>query len=215
MSNNGFDEEYWNDIYAQPKIMDGVFNARIHADYLHALFALDGIEIDSILDVGFGLGYLLGAVLDRFKPRHAVGLEPSLHAFDRGQKRLNAPSKTQLKLLPIDASAWCLQSTKPRCFDLGICTSVFQYLSDMQIEEILPVLAERVKFLYFTVPTDLEAARLSAQYSFVDSYARRRTRKRYNNMLAPYFTVVGNRLLESKNYFDENNSLFTELVFRH
>jgi hypothetical protein len=96
LPNNGFDEEYWNDIYAQPKIMDGVFNVRIHADYLYALFALDGIEIDSILDVGFGLCYLLGAVLDRFKSPHVVGLEPSLHAFDRGQKRLNAPPKLSL-----------------------------------------------------------------------------------------------------------------------
>ena len=215
MHDTDFSKRYWDEIYGEPTAMDGVFNSGIHAEYLHALFALDAIEINSVVDIGFGLGYLFDSVLKRFKPYRAVGIEPSAYAFECGQKLIKAPAKTRLKLMPMDAATWCSQPRKPQRFDLGICTSVLQYLSDSQIESILPVLSERVKFLYFTVPTDVEAKKMSAAYNFDDKYAGRRSRKKYLKMLSPHFTVVSNRLLESKYHFDETSSPFSELLYRY
>lgn len=210
-----FSKHYWDEVYGQPATMDGVFNAGIHADYLHTLFTLDAIEINSVVDIGFGLGYLFDSVLKRFKPYRAVGIEPSAYAFERGQQVIKAPARTRLKLMPMDVATWCSTPRKPQRFDLGICTSVLQYLSDAQIEDILPVLSERVKFLYFTVPTDVEVRRMAADYNFDDKYAGRRSRLKYLKMLAPHFTVVSNRLLESKYHYDETNSRFSELLYRY
>ena len=215
MHDTDFSKNYWDEIYGQSITMDGVFNAGIHADYLHTLFTLDAIKINSVIDIGFGLGYLFNAVLNRFKPYRAVGIEPSAYAFERGQELIKAPARTRLKLMPVDVTTWCSMPRKLQRFDLGICTSVVQYLSDSQIQEILEILSKRVKFLYFTVPTDIEVRRMSAEHDFNDKYARQRSRIKYLEMLSPHFTVVSNRLLESKYYFDETSSPFTELLYRY
>lgn len=51
-------------------------------------------------------------------------------------------------------------------FDLGCCTSVFQYLTEPQLAFIIPVLAERCRFLYLTVPTDIELGRQAGEVGF-------------------------------------------------
>jgi SAM-dependent methyltransferase len=208
------DEEYWESIYAQPQTMDGIFNATLHTDYLQALFRLDGVEVNSVLDVGFGLGHLFNAVIKRFKPYRAVGIEPSDYAFAKARDTVHAAPGTRLKLLPMDVQRWCSKPRKPMRFDLTLCTSVLQYLDDDSIRSVIPVLSRRTRYMYLTVPTDIEAQRMSSDYDFNDDYARHRTRLEYRELLEPHFTFVSNRLLESKVFFDETTSPFTELLFR-
>ncbi len=214
MPESGFSAHYWDTIYSQPQTMDGIINASLHADYLQSMFALDAVKVRSVLDVGFGLGYLFNTVIKRFKPQHAVGIEPSTHAFAEARKVIVAPANCRLKLLPIALEDWCASSRRPGRFDLTLCTSVIQYLDDDVLHQVLPVLAQRSRHLYLTVPTDVEAQRMAVEYHFEDGFALHRTRAEYRELLDPHFTVIGNRLLESKHYFDETNTPFSELLFR-
>jgi hypothetical protein len=139
-----------------------------------------------------------------------LGLEPSGHAFSKGKRLLK---NYQVKLREEDLVSWCNRKEK-RVYDLGICTSIFQYLKNDEIRQVLPVISKKVKFLYFSVPTDLEQDRLKKELDFVDQYAFRRSREEYLDLITPHFTIVSSRILESKIYFDPENTHLTDLLFR-
>jgi trans-aconitate methyltransferase len=207
----GFSERYWLENYGDIDDMDGIYNARDHSRYLQAIFNLDQIAIASIADFGFGPGYIFAAVLDTFKPYRSLGLEPSPSAFNKAQKVLQ---RYQPQLLQQDIASWCLDQSQQQRFDLGICTSVLQYIDDDVIVMVIAALAQRVKYLYLTVPTAAEQQRFVDQHQFVDHYAYSRSREQYKALLSPYFTVVSSRLLESKAFYTDKNSDFTEDLFR-
>jgi hypothetical protein len=212
----GFDEKYWSENYSEPEEMDGIANADRHAKYIKAFFEVEYVDINSVIDFGFGLGHIFHQVLGQLVPYRAQGIEPSAHAFKRVDKEWLLPAEsTKLKLENIDLVTWARKS-KPRSrwFDLGICTSVFQYLEDDEIREVLPVMAQRVKYLYFSVPTDKELDRQVSDLEFHDRYAIRRSQKKYLKMLNDHFTIIGARVLESKIHFDKENTQFTDLLFR-
>ena len=153
--------------------MDGVGNARQHASYLHALMKLEDMHcVESIADFGFGLGCLLHECVKKFKPRRVLGIEPSAHAFDRvsrSRKILrarrasrSAPAGATTTLLCTDLRSWCAEQNAVRdarsrgehdddtnAFDLGICTSVFQYLSDKDVR--YANFGSATSFLQFTM----------------------------------------------------------------
>lgn len=210
----GFGQEYWEANYSEPEEMDGIGNAKEHAAYLKNVFDLDYIDISSVIDFGFGLGHFFEEVLKVFIPYKVYGLEPSLYPYQEVLKRGIAPvESTKLKLENIDLYSWCNKKSIKR-FDLGICTSVFQYLSEEEIEFVLPIMAERVKYLYFTVPTDKELDSQIEVMKFKDEYAIRRSRTKYQKLLRKHFTFISSRVLESKVHFDETNTFFTDLLFR-
>lgn len=211
----GFPHTFWCENYAEPETMDGIYNARRRAKALHALFHSEYIEISSLIDLGFGLGYLFKEMIDVFMPLTAVGIEPSTHAFERVRStQLTAVETVQVSLEQIDIVKWGESVCPWSPFDLGICTSVFQYLSDPEIESILPTLSERVRYLYFSVPTDRELQFLMEEFDFTDQYAYRRSRDEYRTMLRDHFTIVSNRLLESKVHFSESTTEFTDFFYR-
>lgn len=221
----GFSKEYWEENYSEPESMDCIGNISEHAQYLKNLFDLEFIDVSSIIDFGFGLGHLFEEFLSVFIPYKAIGIEPSKHAYDVVKKRGISPvESTSLKLHNTDLLSWLKKASgksdgakrliTPRSFDLGICTSVFQYLTDEEIEEALPLIAKRVKYLYFTVPTDKELARQVEELEFEDMYAIKRSRTKYQKLIKKYFTVVSSRVLESKEYFDEESTSFTDLLYR-
>ena len=106
-----------------------------------------------------------------------------------------------------------LEKTKGS-YDLGLCNSVLQYLSTKDLEKAIPLLSKRVRYLYLTVPTDLELDFQIRDHKFKDYYARRRTRSFYQKVLKRDFTFISNRLLESRHFFDEETTLFTNLLYR-
>lgn len=212
----GFSKKYWDKNYSTPCEMDGIVNAQEHANYIKSFFAVDYVKISSVIDLGFGLGHIFEAVLKKMIPYKAYGLEPSKYAFELVRKREISPvSSTNLKIENIDLVTWVNNSkANSKHFDLGICTSVFQYLSDAEIKRVLPIMAKRTKYLYFSVPTDIELGRQVSDLDFKDEYAYRRPREFYLEHLGQYFTFISSRMLESKVHFNQSNTFFTDLLFR-
>lgn len=208
--NTGFSKEYWDKNYSDLEEMDGVVNASSHVRYVKGYFDVEDIELNSIIDFGFGLGYLFREFLKNLKPDYALGLEPSSYAFSKGKKLLK---NYQVKLREEDLASWCNRKEK-KIYDLGICTSIFQYLKNDEIRQALPIISKKVKFLYFSVPTDLEQDRSKKELDFVDQYAFRRSREEYLELINPHFTIVSGRILESKIYFGPDNTHLTDLLFR-
>jgi hypothetical protein len=214
-SNKPFDKSYWDKNYSDPMSMDGIGNAKEHVRYLHSFLAIEHVDISTMVDLGFGYAHLFREMLKTFKPHTAVGIEPSPFAFKKAKpEKLKPVPSTELTLHEEDLITWCRTNRKNNKFDLGICTSVFQYLSDKDLKEIIPVLAKRIKYLYLTVPTDIELGRQVSELEFKDEYAIHRSREKYQKLLRPHFTFVSARILESKQYFDEETTHFTDLLYR-
>jgi len=210
-----FDKTYWDKNYSDPMSMDGIGNAKDHVKYLQSFLAIEHVDISTIVDLGFGYGHLFREMLRAFKPHTAVGIEPSPYAFNKVKlDKLRPVPTTDLKLFQEDLITWCQTKRKNNQFDLGICTSVFQYLSDKDLKVIIPILASRIKYLYLTVPTDVELGRQVSELEFKDEYAIHRTRDRYHKLLKNDFTFVSSRVLESKHFFNEETSHFTDLLYR-
>lgn len=222
----GFSDEYWKENYSSPMEMDNVGNRKLHLNYIKSFLALEYTDISSLADYGFGLGFLFLEALKTFKPYRAYGLEPSETAYLPGEKRLKKfqveklPSM-KLKLEKIDLLDWARNhklerknNPKIKAYDLGLCTSVFQYLSDDEISLVAEELAHANKILYFSVPTDNELKKQREEVEFTDRFAIRRSREKYIELLSPFFTFVGNRFLESKIHYNEDSTPFSELLFR-
>jgi len=213
----GFTREYWDKNYAEPEIMDGIYNARRRALALKALFDSEYIEVASMIDFGFGLGHLFRHMIRTFLPHIVVGIEPSAHAFDQLDRHsLTDVESVQLSLMRIDLLSWSLAEDKAwsEPYDLGICTSVFQYLSDAEIVQIMPILAQRVKYLYFSVPIADELQYQREELDFHDRFALARTQDEYREMMGEHFTIVSNRVLESRVHFDQKTSYFSDMFYR-
>jgi SAM-dependent methyltransferase len=213
----GFSEQYWKTNYSEPATMDGIGNAKEHCRYLKALLALDHIDISSIIDFGCGTGHLFKEMLKTFIPYKAMALEPSPSAYQKlKQKNLIPVESTNLQIHQVDISNWCHQKRfNKKRFDLGLCTSVLQYMTKKEIEECLPIMAQRVKYLYLTVPTDIELIKQVEELDFKDPYAKSRTRAWYQKVLSRSFTFIGARVYESKYHFNEQNSHFSDQLFRY
>lgn len=210
-----FDKTYWDKNYSDPMSMDGIGNAKDHVRYLQSFLAVEHVDVSTVVDLGFGYGHLFREMLRAFKPHTAVGIEPSPYAFKKVKlDKLRPVPSTDLKLFEEDLITWCRTNRKNNKFDLGICTSVFQYISDKDLKEILPILAKRIKYLYLTVPTDVELGRQVSELEFKDEYAIHRSREKYQKLIRPHFTFVSARVLESKSYFDEETTSFTDLLYR-
>lgn len=196
--------------------MDGIGNAKDHVKYLQSFLAIEHVDISTVVDLGFGYGQLFREVLKAFKPHTAVGIEPSSYIFKKAKiDKLRPVPTTDLKLYEEDLLTWARTKRKNKQFDLGICTSVFQYLSEKDLKEVLPVLANRIKFLYLTVPTNVELGRQVSELEFKDEYALHRTREKYQNLIRPHFTFISSRILESKYYFNEDTTHFSDLLYRY
>ncbi len=195
--------------------MDGIGNAKDHMRYLKSFLSVEHVDVSTIIDLGFGYGHLFKEALKTFKPYKAVGIEPSSHAFRKVTTNWLRPvPSTELNLYEEDLMSWCRKNRRRNKFDLGICTSVFQYISDKDLKEIIPVLSQRIKYLYLTVPTDIELQRQISELEFKDEYAIHRSRKKYQMLINKHFTFVSARVLESKYFFSERTTHFTDLLYR-
>ncbi len=209
-------KDYWDTNYSDAQNMDGIGNRKQHVQYVKSIFELEYVDINSIIDFGFGLGKLFESFVKEFKPYKAFGLEPSKYIFNKMDvKRLQVSPNMKISLKNTDLLSWArMQKKGSRYFDLGVCTSVFQYIDSESLLEIIPVLAQKVKYLYLTVPTDKELKRQVCDLDFFDRYALRRSKTFYYKILKNNFTFISSRLLESKTHFHEKNTNFTDLLYR-
>lgn len=211
-----FEKEYWDQNYSEPSSMDGIGNAKDHAQYLKSFMELEMVDISSVIDLGFGYGYLFQKVLKTFIPYKACGIELSTYAFNKARARKLKPvESTKLNLYNESIQDWCKRAeSKHNRFDLALCNSVFQYIPSSELEAIIETLSKRVKYLYLTVPTDIELKRQVEELEFDDTYAIKRSRNFYRNLLSKHFTNISSKLWESKFYFNEETTLFTDLLYR-
>jgi hypothetical protein len=211
-----FEKEYWDHNYSDPSTMDGIGNAKDHVNYLKSFLELEMVDVSSIIDLGFGYGYLFQKMMKAFIPYKACGVEPSLLAFNKARARKLKPvESTKLELLNESIQDWCNRTeSKKLSFDLGLCNSVFQYIPDNELKEIIPILSKRIKYLYLTVPTDMELDKQIEDLEFNDTYAIRRSREFYRKILSKHFTNISSKLWESKYHFNEESTLFTDLLYR-
>ena len=211
-----FEKKYWDYNYSSPKTMDGVGNAKEHTLYLKSFLDLELINISSIIDFGFGYGYLFQKMMKAFLPYRACGIELSEYAFNKARARKLKPvESTKLDLYNESIQNWCRRPDgKKSRYDLALCNSVFQYIEADDLKFIIPIISQRVKYLYLTVPTDIELSRQVEELDFNDIYALRRPRDFYRKILQEHFTNISSKLWESKNYFDEESTLFTDLLYR-
>lgn len=216
MTNSNFSKKYWDENYSQPNTMDCIGNAHEHVAYLWYFLKLEKVDVSSIIDFGFGYGYLFQKMLKKFIPYKACGIEPSKYAFDKARARKLQPvESTELKLYNESLEKWCERKNHSRLrFDLGICTSVFQYLDEETLKKCIPIMSQRVKYLYLTVPTDVELERQIEELDFHDQYALKRNSKFYREILSPHFTMISSKIWESKFYFNERTTHFTDLLYR-
>lgn len=171
--------------------------------------------IGSIADFGFGHGGMLKSFIEGFKPSRAYGVEPSKEAFSQVSQAELQTSGVTVKIEQIGLREWCRRPPSTwGFFDLGVANSVFQYLPDRHLEEIVPILARRIKWLYMTVPTSDEYQFMKQQSGFKDEWAYRRPTAYYRELLSAHFDFIGSRLLESKSAFKGADSPFTERLFR-
>eukprot|EP01083_Nonionella_stella_P077297 210992_1 len=218
---DGFAKDYWDTNYDDPESMDGVYNAREHAKYARALFELEEINVRSVVDLGFGTGELTRAFVREFKPTRFVGVDPSEHIFEKSTRKIRKTCErvnTKSAFKNTDIRSWC-HTDLPKYFssgiDLGICVSVFQYLSNAEIKKTLPILAKRIRYLYFCAPTKKENRSMRHDFDFSDSYAISRTRDEWYQLLRPHWAVVSSRILESRHFFNDRNTKFSNLLFRN
>lgn len=215
MKKTYIDNQYWNENYAEPDLMDGVYNAKEHLIYIKSIFDLEEVTIKSIVDLGFGLGHIFEQIPHYLKPYKLVGVEPSLSAFNQVSIKSEVLQGIKFRLYNETIQDWIGRKDRfNQQFDLGICNSVLQYLCDDELSETLDGLAQKVKYLYLSIPTNIEYKRQREEFGFVDQYAYKRSKSFYMKLLKKNYTIVSSRLLESKVYFDDRSSNFSEYLFR-
>ncbi|MCB1158927.1 MAG: class I SAM-dependent methyltransferase [Leptospiraceae bacterium] len=206
-----FEDQFWTEIYGDGFNVDGTFNAKEHASYVYSLFRLMNISVSSLIDFGFGKGYLLKEMVQKLKPQKVIGIEPSqlmvssLIADDWVDKWNIAIQQNTIE-------SFNAKPFEKEPFELGICNSVLQYIRE-DIPSVFEKLSGVVRYLYFTVPTDKDYKRMKKELDFEDPYAYARSRAFYKKAYSPYFTVVSYNLLESKSVKKIHYS-FMEEIFR-
>jgi SAM-dependent methyltransferase len=220
--------DYWLDNYSEPETMDAICNAEEHARYLKSFFSLfapdEKAPIKSLLDVGAGTGILFQCFVETLKPHYALALEPSRHALaqylthmaqTRGQKKkkvewislgvgeiLGADFWSSFLDYPNELGKIQKEERQNRktikSFDLGVCYSVFQYLSEDEVILLTRFLAKHCRYLYFSVPTNAEYRMMKREFDFVDPYAYKRGKDFYLRIIRKEFRIISCCLLESR-----------------
>jgi hypothetical protein len=92
--------------------------------------------------------------------------------------------------------------------DLGICNSIFQYIPSSKISFVFSKLSRLCRYLYFSVPTQVDYDYMKSELDFIDPYAQVRDKKFYLKNMKPHFTIVSLNLLESKIHTKESGFLY-------
>lgn len=187
-------------------IIDGIDNAKEHARYLKSILDLGEVFVESIGDFGFGKGILLREIVKEFKPKRIIAIDPSKEANDKLKEQ------TWIQKYSYKIEQTTLENFKEskikKPLDLGICNSIFQYISNDDVTPAFEKLARLCKYVYFSVPTKVDYAYMKSELDFIDPYAHVRDKKFYIKAMSPYFTIVSHNLLESKIHIKESGFLY-------
>ncbi|MEM7182384.1 MAG: class I SAM-dependent methyltransferase [Spirochaetota bacterium] len=206
-----FEKDYWNLLYGDTFTIDGIYNAKEHIAYLSSLFRLMNVHVSSLGDFGFGKGILLQEACRVFQPRKVIAVDPSETMVTQILQR-KWLKKFEIAIFHGTIETYLVSHKIKKPFDLCFCNSVFQYIKK-DIPQLLEKIAHCVRYLYFSVPTTDDYARMQKKLGFSDPYAYARSRNYYIKALKPHFSFVSYNLLESK-YNKKSNYAFTDELFR-
>ncbi len=187
-------------------VIDGIDNAKEHAKYLKSILNLGEVFVESIGDFGFGKGILLREIAKEFKPKQIIAIDPSKEANDKLKKQAWI-QKYSYKIKQTTLENFTESNIK-KPLDLGICNSIFQYISSDDVTPAIEKLARLCKYVYFSVPTKVDYEYMKNELDFIDPYAFVRNKKFYTKAMSPYFTIVSHNLLESKIHIKESGFLY-------
>ncbi|WCL47543.1 class I SAM-dependent methyltransferase [Leptospira sp. GIMC2001] len=190
-------EAYWKGVYGDGYDVDGDYNARLHAKYIHSLFQLMESKIQSLGDFGFGKASLLREFVKIFKPARVVALEPSPERVEDLRKK-SWVSTTHIQIFNTTLQEFDPPYLRHAPLDLAICNSVLQYIPDKELKDVVAKMAQLSRFLYFTVPTKNDYIRMKKEIAFEDPYAFVRNLKFYRKLMSEHYHYVSYNLLESK-----------------
>jgi trans-aconitate methyltransferase len=193
-----FESEYWTEIYGSGLDVDGSYNAKQHAQYLHSLFQLMEISVYKIADFGFGKGILLREFVKTFAPVKVYAVDASEDAYHDLLKKDWIKKSDKFHIYHSSLEDFSLSKLEKEPVDLGICNSVIQYLPDSVLPGVLEKLAKYCSYLYFTVPTKADYDEMRKEMKFSDPYAFERSQKRYRKLISRDFEIVSYNLLQSK-----------------
>jgi trans-aconitate methyltransferase len=137
MPRNTFDESFFKRFYSSTPVHS---RRKIEslAAAVHNMCAWWDVSISSVLDVGAGLGYWRDWYVTNHRRVKVHSIDVSAHACAKYNHELR------------DISTW----QPSRGFDLVICQSVLQYLSNARAEAAIEHLAAATKLvMYLEVPT--------------------------------------------------------------
>jgi hypothetical protein len=193
-----FGREYWTEIYGSGLDVDGSYNAKQHANYLHALFTLLEIPVYKIADFGFGKAILLREFVRAFAPVTVYAVDASEEAYLDLKKKDWVKKSDKYHVFHSALEDFSLPKLEKEPVELGICNSVIQYLPEKALPAVMERLAKYCNYLYFTVPTRGDYDLMRKEMQFSDPYAFERSQKYYRKLLSRDFEVVGYNLLQSK-----------------
>lgn len=205
-----FNKKYFDEIYTEDSLIDGDFNAKDHAKYLHYLMKVVEVPVNSVIDFGFGKAKLLYEVQKTFKASRVAGLDVSEYAYQ------NLKKKSWVEDVGVELFNMSITDFTPpeESYDLALCNSVLQYVPDDELERAVQCLAYSAKYIYLHIPTQEDYKKLKDMIQFEDPYAIQRPTKLYDELFDNYFKFVGWGLLESRYQVEEEFSLFFDTLFR-
>ncbi|MCB1176918.1 MAG: class I SAM-dependent methyltransferase [Leptospiraceae bacterium] len=209
-----FDKDFWEEMYTEDEdsLIDGIYNAKEHANYIKSVLNLIGVKAHSIADFGAGLGVLLKQVTLALKPKNIIALDPSEESI---QKLLKSRwfSKYNIAVIHSRFQDYNISHLTENPLDLAILNSVMQYFPDRDVVPTFARLSKICKYLYFNVPSKKDYAIMKKELDFVDPYAYSRDAEFYRNSWKKYFTMVSYNILESKHSI--KHSPFQYEIFRY
>ena len=173
-----FDKAYYDRFYRDPATRSaGVDDAKLQADFLAGYLRYLEVPVGEIVDIGCGLGRLLGALGKHFRRARAAGVE--------GSEYLCRAYGWQRATLPDYAP--------PHAFDLVICQDVLAYLDAIDAAAAIGTLGRVTrKALFFGALTTEDLALCDEARTDTNVYLR--PAAWYRRRLGREFEPVGGGL---------------------
>lgn len=210
MADSSFENHYWKVIYGSGLDVDGSFNSKEHAKYLHSLFSLMGITVGRMADLGFGKGQLLRSMDHVFRPKEIWALDISRMRVNSLQKSKWFRDRNYVSVEEGDLVRCPNKALGKKVYDLVILNSVLQYLPQNEIPTVLAWLASHSRFVYITVPTNMDYMAMKKEFDFDDPYANSYSKESLRAWIGKDFEIVSFNLLQSKKF----DPVFREELFR-
>lgn len=174
-----FDEGYYKRFYEDPKTR--IYSPDDHlvlVDYVFSFARWNQLEIESVLDVGAGIGLWQRAIAKRYPDVSYTGTE------------LSAAMCKKYGFKQADIARW----RDRKKYDLILCQGVLQYLPDSDVAPAISNIASMAKGLVFFEALTRADLRERADLERTDGDVYVRNGSYYRGLFAKHFIAIGGGL---------------------